>query len=341
MIEVEHLVKKYGDHFAVEDISFTAEPGRIYGFLGPNGAGKSTTMNIMTGYLAATSGTVAINGFDIVRQPEEAKKRVGYLPEIPPVYGDMTVREYLLFAAELKKMPKTSWKEAVASAMEKTDVTHMKDRLIRNLSKGYRQRVGLAQAIINDPDIIILDEPTAGLDPAQQREMFDYIRSLKGDHTIILSSHILSDVSEICDYIWILNKGRLVASDTPENLARRLTVDQEIDLCVKGSPEDVLTVLSGFQGIGIHDTASENGETSMHLTVPAGEDIRAALSVALIQAQLPILTLTRPRKTLEEVFFTLTADTESTDSADPSQVPADTAAADVETAKEAQDESNI
>ena len=331
MIEVEHLVKKYGDHFAVEDISFTAEPGRIYGFLGPNGAGKSTTMNIMTGYLAATSGTVAINGFDIVRQPEEAKKRVGYLPEIPPVYGDMTVREYLLFAAELKKMPKASWKEAVSSAMEKTDVTHMQERLIRNLSKGYRQRVGLAQAIINDPDIIILDEPTAGLDPAQQREMFDYIRSLKGDHTIILSSHILSDVSEICDYIWILNKGRLVASDTPDNLGRRLTVDQEIDLCVKGAADTVIQVLSAFPGIGIHDTSFADGETSMRLSVPAGEDIRGELSVRLIQAGLQILTLTRPRKTLEEVFFTLTADNDT----DPAP------AAEGDEAKEVQDESDL
>ncbi|MBO5998508.1 MAG: ABC transporter ATP-binding protein [Lachnospiraceae bacterium] len=309
MIEVEHLVKKYGDHFAVEDISFSAEPGRIYGFLGPNGAGKSTTMNIMTGYLAATSGTVRINDFDIVRQPEEAKKRIGYLPEVPPVYGDMTVREYLMFAAELKKMPKNTWKEAVAASMEKTAVTHMQERLIRNLSKGYRQRVGLAQAIINDPDIIILDEPTAGLDPAQQREMFDYIRSLKGEHTIILSSHILSDVSEICDYVWILNKGRLVASDTPENLGKRLTSDHEIDLRVNGTEAEVRKVLEGFAGIDIRDTvASEDGTVLMHLAEPAGQDNRAALSVALINASLPILTLTRPQRTLEEVFFTLTAE---------------------------------
>ena len=206
MIEINNLVKKYGDHVAVDDLSLTVEPGKIYGFLGPNGAGKSTTMNIITGYLGATSGEVKINGHDIFKEPEEAKKCIGYLPEIPPLYVDMTVREYLYFVAELKKLEKSLRKRYVEEAMETTGITDVANRMIRNLSKGYRQRVGFAQAILGYPEIIILDEPTVGLDPKQIIEIRELIRKLGEKHTVILSSHILTEISAVCDHVFIISK---------------------------------------------------------------------------------------------------------------------------------------
>ena len=218
VIEINNLVKKYGDHVAVDDLSLTVEPGKIYGFLGPNGAGKSTTMNIITGYLGATSGKVKINGHDIFKEPEEAKKCIGYLPEIPPLYVDMTVREYLDFVAELKKLEKSLRKRYVEEAMETTGITDVSNRMIRNLSKGYRQRVGFAQAILGYPEIIILDEPTVGLDPKQIIEIRELIRKLGEKHTVILSSHILTEISAVCDHVFIISKGKLVASDATENL---------------------------------------------------------------------------------------------------------------------------
>ena len=218
MIEVKHLTKKYGTHLAVDDLSFTIEKGRIYGFLGPNGAGKSTTMNIMTGYIGASSGEVIINGHNILEEPEKAKKCIGYLPEIPPLYLDMTVSEYLYFAAELKKIPKADRNAQVIKVMELIKLVDMKDRLIKNLSKGYRQRTGLAAAILDFPDIIILDEPTVGLDPKQIIEIRELIRTLAKDHTVILSSHILAEVQEICDDILIISKGKLIAEGSPDEL---------------------------------------------------------------------------------------------------------------------------
>ena len=243
MIEISHLVKKYGSHVAVDDLSLTVEPGKIYGFLGPNGAGKSTTMNIITGYLGATAGEVKINGYDILAQPEEAKKCVGYLPELPPLYTDMTVREYLEFVAELKKIEKGLRKQCITEAMETTKIQSVENRLIRNLSKGYRQRVGFAQAILGYPEIIILDEPTVGLDPKQIIEIRELIRELGKKHTVILSSHILTEISAVCDHIFILSKGKLVASDTTENLMRQMSGAQEIDLIVKGEKEQILAAL--------------------------------------------------------------------------------------------------
>ena len=223
MIEIDNLVKKYGEHVAVDHLSLTVEPGKIYGFLGPNGAGKSTTMNIITGYLGATSGTVTINGHDIFKEPEEAKKCVGYLPEIPPLYTDMTVLEYLNFVAELKKLEKGLRKRYVEEAMETTGILDVKNRMIRNLSKGYRQRVGFAQAILGYPEIIILDEPTVGLDPKQIIEIRDLIRKLGEKHTVILSSHILTEISAVCDHVFIISKGKLVASDSTENLLEQMS----------------------------------------------------------------------------------------------------------------------
>ena len=220
MIEVKNLVKRYGDHLAVDDLSFTIEEGKIYGFLGPNGAGKSTTMNMITGYIASTSGDIFIDGHNILEEPEQAKKCIGYLPEQPPVYGDMTVEEYLKFVSELKKIPKERRMSDISEVMELVKITDMSHRLIKNLSKGYRQRVGLAQAILGYPEVIILDEPTVGLDPKQIIEIRDLIKSLKEKHTVILSSHILSEVSAVCDYILIISHGKLVASDTPDNLSQ-------------------------------------------------------------------------------------------------------------------------
>ena len=214
MIEVTDLTKRYGDHLAVDHLSFKVEKGQIYGFLGPNGAGKSTTMNIITGYLAASGGTVTIDGHDVQQEPEEAKKCVGYLPEMPPLYLDMTVEEYLRFAAELKKVPRAERMGQVEQVMEMTRITDMRGRLIKNLSKGYRQRVGLAQALLGSPEVLILDEPSVGLDPKQIIEIRDLIRELGKSHTIILSSHILSEVSAVCDHVMIISHGRLVASDS-------------------------------------------------------------------------------------------------------------------------------
>lgn len=230
MIEINNLVKKYGDHVAVDNLSLTVEPGRIYGFLGPNGAGKSTTMNIITGYLGATSGEVKINGYDIFAQPEEAKKCVGYLPELPPLYMDMTVKEYLNFVADLKKLERSLRANYVKEAMQTTKILDVQDRMIRNLSKGYRQRVGFAQAILGYPEVIILDEPTVGLDPKQIIEIRDLIKELGKKHTIILSSHILSEISAVCDHVFIISKGKLVASDSTENLVNLMSGARKLNL---------------------------------------------------------------------------------------------------------------
>ena len=232
MIQVEHISKRYGDHVAVEDLSFTVEKGQIYGFLGPNGAGKSTTMNIMTGYIAAGSGSVRINGFDILTEPEKAKKCIGYLPEIPPLYTDMTVYEYLMFVAELKKVPKKERVSHVEEIIGRTQLEEVEGRLIRNLSKGFKQRTGLAQALIGYPEVLILDEPMVGLDPKQILEMRDLIRELSSEHTILLSSHILSEVSAVCDHIMIISRGKLAASGSPEQLQEMMQVKTGLEVVI-------------------------------------------------------------------------------------------------------------
>ncbi|HIZ74033.1 MAG TPA: ABC transporter ATP-binding protein, partial [Candidatus Mediterraneibacter stercoravium] len=249
MIEVRNLVKKYGNHLAVDHLDFKIEDGRIYGFLGPNGAGKSTTMNIMTGYLGATEGEVLINGHDILKEPEEAKKHIGYLPELPPLYMDMTVREYLEFAAELKKIPKKKREDSVTEVEKLVKIKDVENRLIKNLSKGYRQRVGLAQAVLGFPEIIILDEPTVGLDPKQIIEIRELIRKLSERHTVILSSHILAEVREVCDHILIISKGKLVASDTPENLEKMMGDADTVEIETKASPSQIRELLKNIPGI--------------------------------------------------------------------------------------------
>ena len=261
MIEVNNLVKRYGDHTAVDHLSFKIEKGKIYGFLGPNGAGKSTTMNMITGYIASTEGTVTIDGHDILDEPEQAKKCIGYLPEMPPLYFDMTVGEYMNFVADLKKIPKDQKKSMVEEVMEMVKITDMKNRLIKNLSKGYRQRVGLAQAILGYPEVIILDEPTVGLDPKQIIEIRDLIKSLKKKHTVILSSHILSEVSAVCDYVLIISHGKLVASDTPENLGKLAEGSNTLNLLVKGDKDHIriaLGQISDIKDIKIEDAKEEH-----------------------------------------------------------------------------------
>lgn len=307
MIEVKHLVKKYGGHTAVDDLTFSIDKGRIYGFLGPNGAGKSTTMNIMTGYLAPTEGQVLINGLDILKEPELFKKSVGYLPEMPPVYMDMTVREYLNFAAELKGVAKRDRRLQSEIIMGKIKLTPVADRLIANLSKGYRQRVGLAQAILGFPETIILDEPMVGLDPQQIIEIRQLIRSLAKNHTVILSSHILAEVRELCDYILIISGGRLVAQDTPENLQKLTREEETLELEAKGSVEQVKQILSGVDGIQkSRFSRKEELVCSASIRPEKGRDLREAIFLAFAEAGCPLLSLYENTGTLEDVYLKLT-----------------------------------
>ena len=307
MIEVKNLVKRYGDHVAVNNLSFTVEEGQIYGFLGPNGAGKSTTMNIITGYLASTEGEVLINGHNILEEPEEAKKCIGYLPELPPVYTDMTVLEYLKFVAELKKIPKDQRKKQILEVMNLVKITDMQNRLIKNLSKGYRQRVGLAQAVLGFPEIIILDEPSVGLDPKQIIEIRELIRQLAKKHTVILSSHILAEVREVCDYILIISKGKLVASDTPENLERNLGDSDLIEIETKASPDEVRRILETVDGIrSISTKYLENGITWAQIQEKKNTDVREKVFQAFAQNHQPLLKLNPLQVSLEDVFMELT-----------------------------------
>lgn len=308
MIEISHLTKKYGANVAVNDLSLTLEPGNIYGFLGPNGAGKSTTMNIITGYIGASSGEVKINGYDINKNPEEAKKCIGYLPEIPPVYGDMKVLEYLKFVAELKKLDPHTRNADIKQVMDLTKLHEMKDRLIRNLSKGYRQRVGLAQALLGMPEIVILDEPTVGLDPKQIIEIRDLIKSLSKKHTVILSSHILSEVSAVCDYVMIISHGHLVASDTPENLAKLMEGENTLELTIKGSRTEIEGMLNAIPEIAEKNfTDNENGLVQVSLKTEGNEDVREKLFYACAENQCPILRMENTHVSLEDIFLELTS----------------------------------
>lgn len=305
MIEIDNLVKKYGEHVAVDHLSLTVEPGKIYGFLGPNGAGKSTTMNIITGYLGATSGTVTINGHDIFKEPEEAKKCVGYLPEIPPLYTDMTVLEYLNFVAELKKLEKGLRKRYVEEAMETTGILDVKNRMIRNLSKGYRQRVGFAQAILGYPEIIILDEPTVGLDPKQIIEIRDLIRKLGEKHTVILSSHILTEISAVCDHVFIISKGKLVASDSTENLLEQMSGAQEIELTVRSESARAQELLEEIEYVE-HVQIKDEQEGRILVRAKTGTDVREEVFRQMAENHIPVLEMHTVTKSLEDVFLQIT-----------------------------------
>ncbi len=308
MIEVKNLVKKYGDHLAVDHLSFHVEKGQIYGFLGPNGAGKSTTMNIMTGYIASTDGEVIINGHNILEEPEEAKKCIGYLPEQPPLYFDMTVKEYLKFAAELKKVPRDRRENQIKDVMKMVGITNMQERLIKNLSKGYRQRVGLAQAILGYPEIIILDEPTVGLDPKQIIEIRELIRKLAKNHTIILSSHILSEVSEVCDYILIINNGKLVASDTTDNLEKMTMGSNTLELSVKGDRERMKNILDQMEEIREVEwvKSEEQDLVSLKITTDENTDVREKIFYKMAEKQMPIMDMHSTKISLEDIFLELT-----------------------------------
>ena len=309
MIQVSHLTKRYGDHEAVRDISFSIEKGRIYGFLGPNGAGKSTTMNIITGCLSATEGSVTINGHDIFEEPKEAKKSIGYLPEQPPVYLEETIEEYLTFVSSAKKIPKKEIPAEVERVMQATGTTIFRNRLIKNLSKGYRQRVGIAQALLGDPEIIILDEPTVGLDPMQIIEIRDLIASLKDDHTVILSSHILSEVQEICQIIIMIAHGKLIACDTPENLQRQFAGDLKVELTAEANKQQVKDILKNVADISeVRCETVDNSKTRAVITtkLQKSDSLTAALFNAFSQAGITLYELKTLQSDLEDIFIELT-----------------------------------
>ena len=313
LIEVNNLVKRYGDHTAVDHLSFKIEKGKIYGFLGPNGAGKSTTMNIITGYIASTEGTVKIDGHDILEEPEEVKKCIGYLPEQPPLYFDMTVLEYMKFVADLKKIPKDKKANMIEEVMDMVKISDMRNRLIKNLSKGYRQRVGLAEAVMGYPEVIILDEPTVGLDPKQIIEIRTLIKNLKKKHTVILSSHILSEVSAVCDYVLIISHGKLVASDTPENLGKLAEGSNTLEMLVKGAEKPMKEALEGIEGINSVSLEHDDKQNlwSVKVTTEEQNDVREKVFYKMAEINCPIYEMKSKKVSLEEIFLELTASDQS------------------------------
>ena len=313
MIEVESLTKRYGRTTAVDGVSFRVERGEILGFLGPNGAGKTTTMRILTCYLPPTEGAARVAGYDVFSQPMEVKRRVGYLPETPPLYPDMSVRDYLDFCSRIKGVPAKERKTRVGDAIEKCRVGDVRDKLIAKLSKGYRQRVGLAQAILHNPDVLILDEPTAGLDPKQIIETRELIRGLAGSHTVILSTHILPEVSMTCGRVVIINKGRVVAEDTPDNLTRRLKGAGTIRVEARGDAASVLEAVAAVPGVlAAHPRGGHDGAVIVDVEAEAGRDVRAELAWAVVTKGHALLGLQQMGMSLEEIFLHLT----TTDTAD-------------------------
>jgi ABC-2 type transport system ATP-binding protein len=307
MIEVESLTKRYGRATAVDGVSFRVEKGEILGFLGPNGAGKTTTMRILTCYLPPTEGSARVAGYDVFAQPMEVKKRVGYLPETPPLYPDMSVREYLDFCARIKGVPASERRGRVSDAVEKCRVGDVRDKLIGKLSKGYRQRVGLAQAILHNPDVLILDEPTAGLDPKQIIETRELIRSLAGSHTVVLSTHILPEVSMTCGRVVIINKGRVVAEDTPDNLMRRLQGAGALRVEARGDEAAIVAAVGMVPGVlAVHVRTPHDGAVVLDVEQEAGRDVRADVAAAVVGRGHALLGLSQVGMSLEEIFLHLT-----------------------------------
>ena len=310
MVEVSHLSKNYGSHPAIRDLTFSVADGQVYGLLGPNGAGKSTIMNILTSYLAPTGGEVKVAGFSLPEQAQQAKACVGYLPEQPPLYPEMTVQEYLDFAAELKGVKKAQRREQVQQAARRTGLDQVMPRLIRSLSKGYRQRVGIAQALLGSPQLIILDEPTVGLDPAQVIGIRKLIRELGKTHTVILSSHILSEVQAVCSRVLILSKGALVAEGTPEQLGEKLSPGIRLRVTALGGSDTVLPVVEAVPEItGVQLVGEADGEVTFTAETADTTDRRAEVSRALSEAGCTVLELTAENRSLEEVFLALTGET--------------------------------
>ncbi len=309
---MNHVTKRYGDKLAVNDLSFQIDQGEVVGFLGPNGAGKSTTMNMITGYLSATEGTISVAGFDILDQPKEAKKHIGYLPELPPLYVDMTVHEYLDFLYELKKcrLPRRQHLQEICEAVRITDVF---ERVIRNLSKGYRQRVGLAGALIGSPELLILDEPTVGLDPQQIIEIRSLIKDLGKKCTVILSSHILSEVEAVCDRVLVIDHGKLIADDSPENLSKNLSGDASVHVRVIGDREGAEKVLNGLEGVKevVFNGLKEEAALEFRVTPEARFDLRSSIAKALVEAGYGVIGLRFAEMTLEEIFLDLIAKEEA------------------------------
>ncbi|MTI47447.1 ABC transporter ATP-binding protein [Sporosalibacterium faouarense] len=308
MIEVKGLTKRYGNLVAADNLNFTVQEGEILGFLGPNGAGKSTTMKMMTGYMPSTEGTVLIDGLDIIDDAQEAKRKIGYVPEIPPLYKDMTVTEYLRFVSELKNIPKKEIKEKIQYAVSKLRLEDVKNRLIRNISKGFRQRVGLAQAILGKPEILILDEPTVGLDPKQIIEMRELIRELGKEHTIMISSHILFEINQLCERVIIINKGKIVAIDSPENLSKRLSTASRLSLRIVGDEEKVINTIKEIPGVQSVSVIGQVEQESYDYNVlsDTNYDIRKRVFFDMSKAGFPILEMKTVELTLEEVFLQLT-----------------------------------
>ncbi len=322
MIEVQHLTKRYGRVTAVDDLTFKVERGEILGFLGPNGAGKTTTMRILTGYMPATDGKAIVAGFDVFDQPMDAKRRTGYLPETPPLYPEMTVREYLQFIAriKIKGVSASERRSRVDASMKRTRVDDMADRHCGKLSKGYRQRVGLAQAILHNPEVLILDEPTAGLDPKQIIETRELIKELAGTHTIILSTHILPEVSQTCERVVIINKGRMVAVDTPDNLTAKLRGSETMYVQVDALGQDASAVLKGIPGVtGVAVADAQSGLTGYEVSSDKGRDVRRDLARAVVSRNWGLLELRPTRMSLEDIFLSLTTE----ESAEPSASGAD------------------
>lgn len=309
MIQIENVTKRYGDQVALDGISFTVHKGEILAFLGPNGAGKSTAMNILTGYISSTEGNVRIDGIDMLKNPEEAKKKIGYLPEIPPLYLDMTVEEYLKFVHRIKKVKSKSIEASMIKIMSLVKILDIRKRLIKNLSKGYKQRVGLAQALVGDPEVLVLDEPTVGLDPKQIIEIRNLIQQIGKKHTIILSSHILSEVSAICHRVLIINKGKIVASGTPEELWKKVNSSNKVLLRVKGSKQDIYKKIKEMESVklvneqGVH----EPGTVDLLVEAKSDIDIREELFNSMSRAGFVILMMKGKDINLEEIFLEVTA----------------------------------
>lgn len=310
MIQVENLTKRYGQHIAVDQLNFTVNKGEILGFLGPNGAGKSTTMNIITGYISATSGSIKIDGQDILEEPQTVKQKIGYLPEFPPLYGEMTVKEFLNFVGDIKNVSPSVKKDNLAKIIDLVKIEAVWNRLIKNLSKGYKQRIGLAQALIGNPQILVLDEPTVGLDPKQIIEIRNLIKDLGKEHTIILSSHILPEVSAVCERLIIINNGRIVASDTPENLSKNLSASSKLSLRVAGPKDQVLKTLQKLSGVKEVLTQGVKEPNTIDLLIEAEKnvDLRRSIFTALSQAGYPILMMRSLDLTLEDIFLQVTTE---------------------------------